>query len=162
DAWHRALRGPLRAYSATSASAVGHAIDLGDVCVLPVDVTVSQPITRSAGENSPRALQMLDPRVSHAAFRGKSQPLLQHPPPYPRALAPWGGVEGLGGCAALSAFLARPPSLFVFHGPLHAVRDEPVCGREPRVFGAPAVVDDEEDAPRVRLYDASEGSVRPI
>jgi hypothetical protein len=31
-----------------------------------------------------------------------------------------------------------------------------------RVFGAPAVVDDDEERPRVRLYDARDGAVESL
>ena len=62
-------------------------------------------------------------------------------------------IDGLKGWARLMDLIERFPAVHTLHGHLHHVVSQVVgLGRE-RVFGAPAIVDDPVDRPRVRLYD---------
>jgi len=55
------------------------------------------------------------------------------------------------------SLVERFPAVHVLHGHLHHVVSRVVgLGRE-RIFGAPAIVDDADDLPRVRLYDLRDG-----
>lgn len=150
--WREAIDGPLRPWAPTSARNAGAVVDIGSVCFLPVDVACHQPVTRSAGEIDGAAIDALEKRVSDAAFRHKAIVLVQHHPPFERSsVMQW--IDGLRGWGRLMGFLEKFPGVHVLHGHLHHVVSQVVgMGRE-RIFGAPAIVDDPVDRPRVRLYD---------
>jgi hypothetical protein len=48
--------------------------------------------------------------------------------------------------------LVRFPAMYVLHGHLHHAVSR-LVGDATRILGAPAIVDDPADRPRVRLYD---------
>ena len=161
-AWKRALEGPLAAYRGTSAGEPGAVIDLGEAALLPVDVSVPQPVTRSSGRLSPEAADAVERRARDPALRHKAVVAVQHHPPFARSLRAWDWIDGLQGGDRMLALLARHDRLHVLHGHLHAASDRGPAGGPPRVFGAPAVVDDAEDAPRVRLYEARDGALESL
>lgn len=152
-AWREAIDGVLRPWAPTSARNAGAVVDIGHVCILPVDVACHQPVTRSAGHIDDAAVDALERRVVDPAFRGKPIVLVQHHPPFERSnVMQW--IDGLRGWARLMNLLERFPAVHALHGHLHHVVSRVVgMGRE-RILGAPAIVDDPVDRPRVRLYDA--------
>jgi len=152
-AWREAMDGPLRPWAMSSARNPGAVVDIGSVCFLPVDVACHQPVTRSAGEISEAAIDAIEHRVMDSAFRHKPIVVVQHHPPYERsAVMQW--IDGLRGWARMMVLIERFPAVHVLHGHLHHVVSRVVgLGRE-RIFGAPAIVDDPSDRPRVRLYEA--------
>jgi 3',5'-cyclic AMP phosphodiesterase CpdA len=151
--WRDALDGPLRPWAPTSARNAGAVVDIGQVVFLPVDVACHQPVTRSAGEIDPAAVDALERRVADSAFRHKAIVVVQHHPPFGRnSVMQW--IDGLRGWARVMDLLIRFPAVHALHGHLHHLvsRVAGLGGRE-RIFGAPAIVDDPNDRPRVRLYD---------
>jgi 3',5'-cyclic AMP phosphodiesterase CpdA len=152
-AWRDAMDGPLRPWAMSSARNPGAVVDIGSVCFLPIDVACHQPVTRSAGEISEAAIDAIEHRVMDSAFRHKPIVVVQHHPPYERsAVMQW--IDGLRGWARMMGLIERFPAVHVLHGHLHHVVSRVVgLGRE-RIFGAPAIVDDPSDRPRVRLYEA--------
>ncbi len=170
DGWSRALAGPLRPFASHAAQGAGRVLDLGDAYVLPVDVTRYQSIARSAGELRDDTATALERRLADPALGRKPVLIVQHHPPYDRG-AVWQWVDGLIGYARVFAMMLRHPNVHMFHGHLHRAVDRIVDlsvraassrghGRA-RIFGAPAVVDDEA-SPRVRLYDVRGGEVESI
>jgi 3',5'-cyclic AMP phosphodiesterase CpdA len=152
SAWRDALNGPLRPWAPTSARNAGALVDTGPVCFLPIDVACHQPVTRSAGEIGEEQVSAIERRVADASFRHKAIVLVHHHPPFARSTAmQW--IDGLRGWGRLMDLLVRFPAVHALHGHLHHVVSRVAgLGRE-RIFGAPAIVDDPEDRPRVRLYD---------
>jgi hypothetical protein len=54
--------------------------------------------------------------------------------------------------------LEKNPHVQLLHGHVHRTLDRIIGGLgKHRVFGAPAIVDDADGRPRVRLYDAMDG-----
>jgi Icc-related predicted phosphoesterase len=150
-AWREALDGPLRPWAPTSARRPGALVDVGDVVFLPVDVACHQPVTRSAGEIDEAAVAALEHRAADNAFRHKPIVVVQHHPPFERRpFMQW--IDGLRGWARVMDFLERFPTVHVLHGHLHHAVSRLVGGAT-RILGAPAIVDDPSDRPRVRLYD---------
>jgi hypothetical protein len=45
------------------------------------------------------------------------------------------------------------------HGHLHRAVDRALLGLRTRIFGAPALVEDDDDTPRVRLYEVRAGVI---
>jgi 3',5'-cyclic AMP phosphodiesterase CpdA len=151
-AWREALDGPLRPWAPTSARRAGALVDVGDVVFLPVDVACHQPVTRSAGEIDDAAVDALERRAGDSAFRHKAIVLVQHHPPFVRRSMFMQWIDGLRGWGRVMCFLERFPAVHVLHGHLHHAVTRAV-GEATRIFGAPAIVDDPSDRPRVRLYD---------
>jgi 3',5'-cyclic AMP phosphodiesterase CpdA len=151
-AWREAIDGVLRPWAPTSARNAGAVVDIGSVCILPIDVACHQPVTRSSGLIDEAAVDALERRIADTAFRHKPIVLVQHHPPFERsALMQW--IDGLRGWGRLMHLIERFPAVHTLHGHLHQVVSRVVgLGRE-RIFGAPAIVDDPVDRPRVRLYD---------
>ena len=162
DAWARALEGPLARYRGLSATGDGKLVVLGDLALLPLDATFHQPVTRSAGLVGNDVLDGLERRFADHAARGRTTLLVQHHPPYAHSSRAWQWVDGLAGAARLTALLARFPEVHVMHGHLHKVVDRAIASLRTRVFGAPALVEDAEEAPRVRLYEVRAGEVQSI
>ncbi len=133
DAWTRALDGPLRRYRDASAAEPGKLIERGGLSILPLDVAFHQPVTRSAG-------LVTNDHASRA----------------------WQWIDGLSGAARLTALLTRFPEVHVMHGHLHRVIDRAIETVRTRVFGAPALVEDRNETPRVRLYEVRAGVVHSI
>ncbi len=157
SAWGNALSGPLAPYAPTSAGAPGLVVDRGGLCFLPVDVACHQPVTRSAGELSERAAEFLERRFADPLLARGAVVLVQHHPPY-RRFGAWQWIDGLRGWANLMSLLERFPHVQLLHGHLHRAVSRMVSVGRDRIFGAPAVVDDEQ-APRVRMYELQDGAL---
>jgi 3',5'-cyclic-AMP phosphodiesterase len=162
SAWRRALTGPLRPFASASAEEPGKVVERGGVVFLPIDTSRFQSIARSGGQFTRDAARAVERRVDDPAFRDKTLVLVLHHPPINRAAA-WQWIDGLRGCAQILDLLARRPRVQLLHGHLHKVVDRVVeIGRHAsartraRVFGAPAIVDDREGTPRVRIYEVRE------
>ena len=163
DAWRRAMEGPLASFAPTSAGEPGRVIDLDDVALLPLDVALHQPVTRSSGELTEAAANALERRLADPGLRRRALVVVQHHPPYPHDRGIWQWVDGLRGWARAMDLLARFSHAHVLHGHLHTSSDRPIDrlvarGRS-RIFGAPAVVDDTAHHARVRLYDVRDGNL---
>ncbi len=159
--WRRALDGPLSAFAATSAGDAGRVIECAGVHVVPLDVAIHQPVTRSAGFLGDAAIDALERRAADPGLGRRPLVIVQHHPPFVRQTSAWHWIDGLIGAARLMALLERFRHVFVMHGHLHALVDRALeCGVA-RVLGATAVVDD-RDAPRVRIYDVREGRIEAV
>jgi len=156
DGWQWALNGPLAAFGPTSAKQPGHVVECYGYNLLPMDVTFHQAVTRSAGVIQPEMLSELERRASDRALAGVPLVVVQHHPPFVRKTRALHWVDGLIGAARLMALLEKFRHLFVLHGHLHAVVNRVVGLGVTRVFGTTAVVDD-QDGPRVRVFDAING-----
>ena len=159
EAWKWALAGPLAAYASSAATVPGKVVDRGSVAFLPLDVTRSQPLTRSAGELTASAAEAVERRANDAAFRQRPLVGVAHHPPFAHAVGAWQWIDGLAGGARLMSLLASFTNLYALHGHLHYVVDKIVQLGRAHAFGAPAIVDDKEDRPRVRLYDVRDGGL---
>jgi 3',5'-cyclic-AMP phosphodiesterase len=165
--WRRALGGPLRAFAPASADAHGKVVDRGEVVFLPINTSRFQSIARSGGEFTRDAAQAVEKRLADPAFRDRAIVLVLHHPPFSNHRAPlWQWVDGLRGRAHIDDILKRHPRVQVLHGHLHKVVDRIVgLGKNAssvaraRIFGAPAIVDDRDGAPRVRIYHVRDGSL---
>ncbi len=162
-AWRRALEGPLKRFARASAHEPGRVIDRGPVVFLPIDTSFFQSLVRSGGLFTRDAAKAVQARIDDPALRDKTIVLVMHHPPFEEhknPLAQW--IVGLSGRTHVLEMLANHPRLQLLHGHLHRVVDrivdlgKDVAGRV-RIFGAPAVVDDADDMPRVRLYDVRDG-----
>jgi len=156
-AWKAALEGPLAAFARGAADEPGKVVERGDVCFVPMDVTRAQPVTRSAGELTTTAAEAVERRLADPYFAKRTVCLVQHHPPFSHQSGAWQWIDGLAGGARLMALLARLPNLHALHGHLHYVVDKIVELGRTRIFGAPAIVDDDDAMPRVRLYDVIAG-----
>jgi 3',5'-cyclic-AMP phosphodiesterase len=157
DAWKQALEGPLRSFASTSSGEPGKVVDRGDVVFLPVDVSCFQAITRSAGELTPAWGDALEHRFSDSGIANKAVVVVQHHQPFAHARGAWQWIDGLRGHVRLMDLLTRYVRVQLLHGHMHKVVDRLVGLGKSRIFGAPAIVDDTEEAPRVRLYDVRGG-----
>lgn len=158
-AWKRALEGPLARWAKESATEPGNVVDRGAFALLPIDTSCYQSIARSGGIFSRDAARAVQTRLLDPAFRDKALVLvLHHPPSEPTKNLVWQWIDALRGGTQVMEILKRNPGVQLLHGHLHTVVDRILdFGKKARIFGAPAIVDDEEDAPRVRLYDVREG-----
>ena len=167
-AWRRALEGPLKTWAGASALDTGKVVDRGNVAFLPIDTSCFQSMTRSGGMFTPDAARMVQERIDDPAFSDKAIVLVMHHPPFQHTKNPlvqW--LDGLRGCTHVLEMLARHPRLQILHGHLHRVVDRIVdlgkgvagVANRARIFGAPAIVDDNDDKPRVRLYDMRDGAL---
>ena len=156
DGWRRALEGPLRPYAASSASQPGVLIEHDDVTLMPLDVTIHQPVTRSAGRIAGDALEMVERRASDPSLCGRPLVVVQHHPPFVRKTSALHWLDGLVGAANLMVLLEKFRHLFVLHGHLHSAVNRVLGCGVTRVLGATATVED-RGTPRVRLYDVCEG-----
>ena len=165
--WRRALEGPLERYAGASATDMGKIVDRDNVAFLPIDTSLFQSIARSAGTFTPDAARLVQERIDDPGLRDKAIVLVMHHPPFEHHRNPisqW--LDGLRGCTHVLEMLARHPRLQILHGHLHRVVDRIVdlskgvagVANRSRIFGAPAVVDD-DDTPRVRLYDIRDGAL---
>lgn len=160
--WRKALEGPLRRWAAASATEPGKVVDRGPVALLPLDTTFFQNLVRSGGRFSAAAAQAVEARLGDPALRGRCVLLVTHHAPseeHRNPLSHW--VVGLTGRGQLLDILGRHPHVQLLHGHLHRAMDRAVPGApsRTRMYGAPAVVDDRPDAPRVRLYDVRDGQL---
>jgi len=162
DGWRRALAGPLRPYRDAGAAEPGKIVERGDVAILPLDVAIHQPVTRSTGRVTDDAIDRVERRLRDPAIGKRATLVVQHHPPYAHASRAWQWVDGLSGASRLTALLARFPHVSVMHGHLHRVADLALGAPRSRVFGAPALVEDDEAAPSVRLYDVRDGVIESV
>ncbi|WP_394826787.1 metallophosphoesterase family protein [Pendulispora albinea] len=156
-AWREALDGPLRAYAETSAHGPGAVVERPGFCILPIDVACHQPVTRSSGELSMLEADALERRLRDPAFSRKAVVVVQHHPPNPHRVPAWQWIDGLRGWARMMKLLEQNPEVQVLHGHLHYAVNRMVVNGRDRIFGAPAVVSDKDDAVRVRLYEVRDG-----
>lgn len=159
DAWERALEGPLKPFRRASARAGGSVAERARAFLLPLDVACHQHVTRAAGELSAREADALAHRVRDLSGRGFPVIVVLHHSPVPQAPRAWDRLHGLRGGARIVDMVARYPDLHVLHGHLRHDVDLAVDGRRPRIFGAPAVVDDRRNSPRVRIYEVAGSSL---
>ncbi|MDP9152154.1 MAG: metallophosphoesterase [Myxococcota bacterium] len=159
NGWRDALAGPLAAFAPTSARAAGLVVECAGVHLLPLDVAFHQPVTRSAGLMADPTFDILERRVADDGLARRPLVVVQHHPPFVRQTRAWHWVDGLIGAARLMILLERFRHVFVLHGHLHAVVNRALACGVTRVLGATAVVDD-GDAPRIRLYDVSDGDIQ--
>lgn len=160
DAWQRALEGPLARYRRSSACGEGSVVERARAFLLPVDVACHQHITRAAGELTARAADALEAMVSDLSGRGRPVVIVLHHSPIAHRPRAWQWLHGLRGGERIVDLLARFPDLHVLHGHLHHEVEVSLDSRRPRIFGAPAVIDDRERAPRVRLYESAGSCLR--
>ena len=166
-AWRRALEGPLKRYALASATEAGKVVDRGSVAFLPIDTSYFQSMARSAGTITPDAARAVQARIEDPGLRDKTIVLVMHHPPLVRhnALTQW--IDGLRGFRHVLDMLTLHPRVQILHGHMHRVMDRIVdlgkgvagVANRARVFGAPAIVDDADDLPRVRLYDVRDGAL---
>lgn len=165
-AWRRALEGPLHRYAKASATDAGKVVDRGEVAFLPIDTSCFQSIARSSGTFTPEAARAVQARIDDPALRDMAIVLVMHHPPFlhhSNPLSQW--IDGLRGCKHVLEMLAHHPRVQILHGHMHRVVDRIVAlgqgvagvASRARIFGAPAIVDDADDLPRVRLYDLRDG-----
>lgn len=165
-AWKRALEGPLRRWSEASACDPGKVVERGDVVFVPIDTSCFQSIARSGGTFTREAALAIERKVRDPAFQHRALVLVLHHPPFTHERNPvWQWIDGLRGVSHVLDLLVRHPRMQLLHGHLHKVIDRVVgtpattagdARGTTRIFGAPAIVDDEEK-PRVRLYDVHDG-----
>lgn len=156
-AFARALRGPLRPWADTSASA--EPVELPGVMLVPLSSAVEQPIARSAGAIAPRHLDRLAAHARDARARGLALVIAVHHPPEPHVLLPLQWLDGLRDHAALLRVLGAHDHAYLLHGHTHVARDRAVrSGASARIFSTEAVVD---GATPLRLYVARHGRVWP-
>lgn len=159
DGWRWALEGPLAAFARTSAEGPGKIVDVGGASFMPIDATLHQPVTRSAGWMAEETLDAIARRASDAARVGRPLVVVQHHPPFERTTSALHWLDGLVGAARMMHVLETFRNLFVLHGHLHHIINRTLgCGIH-RILGATAVVDD-RDAARVRVYDVYDGQLR--
>lgn len=166
SAWRRALEGPLKPYAAASATEAGKVVDRGPIAFLPINTSSFQSIAFSGGTFTPDAAKAVQARIDDPALKDKTLVIVQHHPPFQQhrnPVAQW--IDGLRGCTHVLDMLANHPRLSILHGHLHRVVDRIVglskgvagVASKARILGAPAVCDDGDDQPRVRLYDLRDG-----
>lgn len=179
DGWEKAMRGPLAAFAAGSASSeAGKVVDRGPVAFLPIDTTCFQTIAWSGGIFTRQTADAIERRARDPGLRNKALVLVVHHPPFhPVKMMSW--IDGLRGAAIVLDLLSRQPRLQLLHGHLHRIFNHIVGhgrhggheikvkpagqggaqnGERARLFGAPAVCDGPDDAPRVRFYETSPGA----
>lgn len=139
DAFARALGGPLRPFSPTSAP--GTAIRLRGSVLLALSSSVHQSPARSAGAIARRELDLAEAHARATRRRGDALVLAVHHSPRPHALMPLQWLDGLREHAVLGRLLLEHDHAHVIHGHTHARVDEPVRGGgAPRIFSVESVV----------------------
>jgi 3',5'-cyclic AMP phosphodiesterase CpdA len=157
-AFTRALEGPLRPWASTSGGGPGKVIDLGEAVLLPVSTAIHQHWAYSAGYIEGAVFEGIDKRASDPGIAKKAVIVVQHHAPMRHPVAAMQWVDGLRGYTKLLALLTKLRGVQVLHGHLHtAVTRVLEMGGITRIFGAPAVVEDDE--PRVRLYETRGGVI---
>jgi 3',5'-cyclic AMP phosphodiesterase CpdA len=155
DAWTKALEGPLAPWAESSAGAPGKVVERDNIVFMPVDVACHQHFTRSGGQLLDVTAEAVERRIQDNAFRHRPVVLVHHHPPFMRPVGlNW--IDGLKGGARIMMLLARFRHVFSLHGHMHSIVDKVVEMGRCRIFGAPAVVEDEEVA-RVRIYQVRDG-----
>jgi 3',5'-cyclic AMP phosphodiesterase CpdA len=151
--WTRAIEGPLRAFARASCGRPGKVVDLGDACILPIDVTFRQPVTRSAGVMTEENAGALAHRANDTGLSKKLVIAVVHHPPYTRSTPVWHWIDGMCGGERMMDILDRAQHVHVLHGHLHKATTRN------RIFGATAIVEDPDGDARVRLYAVRAGAL---
>jgi 3',5'-cyclic-AMP phosphodiesterase len=158
SAFARALDGPLRPFASNSGGAPGKVIDLGEAVLLPISTAIHQHWAYSSGHIDGAVFDGIDRRASDPGLAKRAVIVVQHHAPnrHPVAALQW--IDGLRGYHRFLALLAKLRGVQVLHGHLHtAVTRVLELGGITRIFGAPAVVEDDE--PRVRIYETRGGII---
>jgi 3',5'-cyclic AMP phosphodiesterase CpdA len=154
----RALEGPLRPYASASGGHAGKVVDLGDAVILPVSTAVHQHWAYSWGHIDSEGYEGLERRASDPGLSRRALVVVQHHAPTRHPIAALQWVDGLRGYSRLLALLSKLRGVQVLHGHLHRAMTRVLeIGGISRIFGAPAVVEDDE--PRVRLYETRGGVI---
>ena len=107
----------------------------------------------SWGSITDRDFEAIERRTLDTGLGRKGLLVVQHHAPHPRIFAPLQWIDGLRSHARLRDLLLKQRGVQVLHGHLHrAITRVFEIGGIVRVFGAPAVVED--DGPRVRFYES--------
>jgi len=162
DAWKNALVGPLAKFRRASACHEGSVVERARAFILPLDVACHQHVTRAAGELTPSAADALEGRVRDLSGRGRPIVIVVHHSPIAHVPRAWDWFHGLRGGARIVDLVQRYPDVHVLHGHLHHDVNLSLDHRAPRIFGAPALVEDKPAAPRVRLYEVAGSSLRVV
>jgi 3',5'-cyclic AMP phosphodiesterase CpdA len=149
-AWNAALAGPLAPYRACAAERAGKVVDRGAVAILPLDVSIHQPLGLAAGALSDADAAAIERCLG--GLRDRTVVIALHHHPFPHASRAWQWIDGLRGCERLMAALAEHPNVHVLHGHLHYAVERAVRGRT-CIHGATATVEDPIGAPRIRVYE---------
>ncbi|HMJ53629.1 MAG TPA: metallophosphoesterase [Polyangiaceae bacterium] len=154
----RALDGPLRPFASASGGIPGKVIDLGEAVLLPISTAIHQHWAYSSGHIDGASYEGIDKRASDPGLAKRAIIVVQHHAPMRHPIAAMQWVDGLRGYHRLLALLAKLRGVQVLHGHLHtAVTRVLELGGITRIFGAPAVVEDDE--PRVRVYETRGGII---
>lgn len=161
-AWHDALEGPLRPWARNAANEPGKIVERDNLFLVPIDVSHHQSIARSTGLLRSEVADALEKRLGDPALARKPILFVQHHPPYAhhRHVMQW--FDGLRGWARIFDLLVRHAHTHLMHGHLHKVVDRIAHLGRARIFGAPAVVDDERGRPRVRMYELRNGEIESL
>ncbi|MGZ3477573.1 MAG: metallophosphoesterase family protein [Polyangiales bacterium] len=154
EAFEHALRGPLRAYRATSAP--GAIVELEGATIVAVSTAMSQSFVRAAGRVGEAQRAIVEAVLTEEARRGRAVVVAMHHPPMPFGLR-LGWLEGLLDLNEMRDVLAPHEHAHVMCGHIHTRGDHPLGNA--RIFTAPAVVEPEGG---IRLYDAAYGEVLAI
>ena len=152
-----ALRGPLRAFAASSAA--GRAIELGrHARLLPVSTAIAQSWVRSVGRLSDDDVERIDGFAADARRAGKLAVVAQHHPPHGYGGAAWNFIDGLLNAAVGRALMCAHVGLQFLHGHTHKHESAVfAAGRPAQAHSAGAVV---ARAGHVRYYQVdSEGLI---
>ncbi len=154
----RALEGPLRPYAAGAGSHAGKVIDLGDAVLLPLSTAVHQHWAYSFGHIDAEGYEGLERRATDPGLSKRALIVVQHHAPTRHPIAALQWIDGLRGYNRLLTLLAKLRDVQVLHGHLHRAMTRVLeIGGVSRIFGAPAVVEDDE--PRVRIYETRGGVI---
>lgn len=158
DEFERALRGPLRAYAASSCE--GRVVELpGGAWLLPVSTAIPQSVLRSAGRVSELDLERMQQLARHARRAGKLALVAQHHPPHGYGPAAWNWIDGLHNAAVGRALLSANAKLHVLHGHTHKQFSETFgAGRPPQAHSGAAAV---ASANNVRFYQITREALLP-
>ncbi len=154
----RALEGPLRPYAEASGGHAGKVIDLGEAVLLPLNTAVHQHWAYSWGHIDSEGFEGLERRATDPGIAKRAVVVVQHHAPTRHPIAALQWIDGLRGYSRLLALLSKLRGVQVLHGHLHRAMTRVLeMGGISRIFGAPAVVEDDE--PRVRVYETRGGVI---
>jgi len=158
DGWSAALLGPLKPWARNTPSGPEPIVDLGNVRLLPLDVTRPQSVMRSAGFVTDDVVQRVEKNLRDPANAARPVVVVQHHAPF--ALPPLlHRLDGLIDCERLNALTDRHEAAQVMHGHLHRHIDRGGSPKLPRVLGGPAVVGSEKS---IRFYDVTSDGLAPF
>jgi 3',5'-cyclic AMP phosphodiesterase CpdA len=159
NAWRDALDGPLAPWAEASARAPGHVVERGEMALLPLDTTLHQSVLRSGGQLDATRLDALRARIVDRLFVDRPVVIAMHHPPHALSSWLWQWWDGLRDVGALGARLAGVRPLTFLHGHVHRAGARKLGPHQ--VFAASATIED-EDEPRVALFDVDAAGLRPL